>query len=169
MAGAGRAVSPGLRHSGQECGKVQPARGGKGGGRRERWLSLGGRVKGRAVAGREEGAGAGGLARRAAGRPNLRIQPTGLRPLCGLRPAADARLVRNRIFLARKYLPFPFVFFYLAFWLFWLLIFAMRSGTLPAFIQGVKAGVRLAKQTARTPLNQEAIKYLREHFGRLWY
>ncbi len=54
--------------------EAQPARGGRGGGRRERWLSLGGLGDGRA-AGREGRAGASRLAGRARGRPNLRIEP----------------------------------------------------------------------------------------------
>jgi len=77
--------------------------------------------------------------------------------------------IRNRIMLARKYLPLPFAAFYLVFWVLRCFVFALRSGALQEFGKGVTAGIQLARQTARTPLSRHAVRYLCEHYGRLWF
>lgn len=77
--------------------------------------------------------------------------------------------VRNRILLARKYLPLHFATFYIIFWMLRSFISALRSGTVMELIQGIVAGIQFAKKAKRTPLSQEAIGYLRKHHGRLWY
>ena len=90
--------------------------------------------------------------------------------------AADGRATseifyhaRNRLFLAKQYLPAAYVAPYLIVWLArdgWR---AVRERQVGAFLAGVYSGMRRLKQHHRTPLSDEAIAYLRANHGRLWF
>ncbi|TCP58975.1 GT2 family glycosyltransferase [Tumebacillus sp. BK434] len=77
--------------------------------------------------------------------------------------------VRNRFFLAYKYLPALAVPVYL---LVWLLIYALQAGrqlAFGAYLTGFWAGIRELRKTKRMPLNRAAVHYLKLHYGRVWY
>lgn len=77
--------------------------------------------------------------------------------------------VRNRFFLAYKYLPALCVPVYL---LVWLMIYALQAGkklAWGAYLTGLWAGLQELRKTKRTPLNRAAVTYLKLHYGRVWY
>lgn len=76
---------------------------------------------------------------------------------------------RNRIWLAYKYLPSLYLVTYLLFWLGVCLVKALRRLRISEFLVGVKDGVKALNLLERTPLDKDTTKYLRKHFGRLWY
>jgi GT2 family glycosyltransferase len=77
--------------------------------------------------------------------------------------------LRNRFFIARKYLPWPYLPVYLATWLIQHGREAVTQGATPEYLQGVWAGLASFRQVERTPLSPPAVAYIRRHFGRLWY
>ncbi len=77
--------------------------------------------------------------------------------------------IRNRIWLAYKYLPFPYVASYLAIWLCFCFVLSILNLTMREFIRGVVDGIKGTKLMKREPLGREAVAYLRENYGRLWY
>lgn len=77
--------------------------------------------------------------------------------------------VRNRFYLAYKYLPWVYIPVYLGVWLNIYGLNALKSGAFREFLGGVVAGVRFLKKLKRTPLNPRAVQYLKTHYGRLWY
>jgi len=77
--------------------------------------------------------------------------------------------VRNRFFLAFKYLPSIYIPVYLSVWLCIYGLSALRRGAFREFLSGLLAGVIGLKNLQRTPLNQQAVTYLKSHYGRLWY
>jgi GT2 family glycosyltransferase len=77
--------------------------------------------------------------------------------------------VQNRLYLAYKYLPLPYIPTYLACWLGYCFLKALRTGCLGFFFKGLIKGIRRLRTCHRTSLNTEARCYLREHYGRLWY
>ena len=77
--------------------------------------------------------------------------------------------IRNRFFLSYKYLPWRYIPVYLAFWL---SIYGREALKLTAgkeYWGGVKAGLAVLKSTKRTPLSADTVRYLKFHYGRLWY
>jgi hypothetical protein len=38
-----------------------------------------------------------------------------------------------------------------------------------AFLRGICAGIRGLRRLPRTPLDEQAVAYLKENWGRLWY
>lgn len=84
----------------------------------------------------------------------------------------DAELlyrVKNRFYLAKRYLPLPYPLTYLPVWLTKHAIDAVSRGALRAYFRGIREGVRSFAAVPRTPLSPEAVAYLKEHHGRLWY
>jgi GT2 family glycosyltransferase len=77
--------------------------------------------------------------------------------------------VRNRIWLAYKHLPLPYLLTSLSVWLTFYAIQAVRSIRPGAYVRGVSSGVRGLPDLRRHPLHGRAIAYLRKHCGRLWY
>lgn len=75
--------------------------------------------------------------------------------------------VRNRFVLARKYLPRRSAGPYLAVWLARHASDALRQGDPLSLVRGMVAGVGAA--VTREALSPDALAYLRNHHGRLWY
>ena len=77
--------------------------------------------------------------------------------------------VKNRLYLAWRYLPARYIAFYLAVWLGKYFCDAVKKGFLGAYFKGLVLGIRVLRNTPREPLQKEAIRYLKMNFGRLWY
>jgi GT2 family glycosyltransferase len=77
--------------------------------------------------------------------------------------------VKNRFYLAYRYLPGYYIPLYLGIWLFRYLLHAIRAKAISKYISGLAAGIRWLPRIHRDPLGSEALRYLRENFGRLWY
>jgi GT2 family glycosyltransferase len=77
--------------------------------------------------------------------------------------------IRNRIWLAFKHLPFPYLVTSLSVWLAFYASQAVRSFQPGAYVRGMLAGVRGLSRLPRRPLDRCARTYLRSHYGRLWY
>lgn len=79
------------------------------------------------------------------------------------------RSVRNRLYLAYRHLPARFLPSYLTVWLGWLAYNGLRDGTPGAFLTGLRDAIREMDAWKRDPLGDEAVEYLFENHGRLWY
>lgn len=77
--------------------------------------------------------------------------------------------VRNRFFLSYKYLPAIYIPVYLAVWITIYGLQAVKLNALKEFLLGISAGVKLLTRLERTPLDPQAVHYLKTHYGRLWY
>lgn len=77
--------------------------------------------------------------------------------------------VRNRLFLAYKYLPWKYVPTYLMVWLGKYAIDALLLGAVGSYLKGLTDGLRWLSEVKRTPLDAGAVEYLKRHFGRLWF
>ena len=77
-------------------------------------------------------------------------------------------LTRNRILFAYKHLPFRYTVPYVAGWLGWYGIRAIRSGLLPAYLEGISDGFKTMRTIARNPVGDKTVAYLKRHYGRLW-
>ncbi|RME76507.1 MAG: glycosyltransferase, partial [Chloroflexi bacterium] len=77
--------------------------------------------------------------------------------------------VRNRFFIACKYLPARYLPAYLTIWLVRYGWQAFRSDQFGDFLSGIGSGLRLIRRTHREPLSGQAISYLKANYGRLWY
>lgn len=75
--------------------------------------------------------------------------------------------VRNRTWVALRYLPWHILFIHLIIWYGIYLVFAFRNGGLKDTLRGMVDGLRGYVGTKRTPLSKEAIAYVRAHRGRL--
>ena len=85
------------------------------------------------------------------------------------------RLVRNRIYLAVKHMPFPYLFSHLFLWSGFAFLQALRGREVGEFFRGLRsvwqdnlwASARAYRRAH--PMRRETVRYLREHEGRLWY
>ena len=77
--------------------------------------------------------------------------------------------VRNRFFLAYKYLPWKYVPFYLLIWLIRYSREGLQKKALRECRRGIRAGFNLWRRIDRTPLSPRAVTYLQKNHGRLWY
>jgi GT2 family glycosyltransferase len=77
--------------------------------------------------------------------------------------------VRNRLFLAKQFLPAAYIVPYLAIWLSRYAVSALRNGTFRDFLGGIKSGFLALGQHTRTPLRGAALSYLRANHGRLLF
>ncbi|MEM7347535.1 MAG: glycosyltransferase [Chloroflexota bacterium] len=77
--------------------------------------------------------------------------------------------IRNRFFLAYKYLPWRYIPVYLTIWLSRYFAEAIKSPSFGQFVRGVISGLLRLKGIRRSPLGSFAIKYLHDHYGRIWY
>lgn len=77
--------------------------------------------------------------------------------------------LRNRFWLAYKYLPLPYKIFYLLGWSGQYSLKAMKSRRLGELFRAIKDGVLSTKHLKRLPLDKKAIAYLKTNFGRLWH
>ncbi len=77
--------------------------------------------------------------------------------------------VRNRFFLAYKYLPWQYIPVYLFLWLLTYGRDAIKLGAFKEYFGGLLAGLKIRRTVNRTPLTSRSVQYLKNHFGRLWY
>jgi GT2 family glycosyltransferase len=77
--------------------------------------------------------------------------------------------VRNRFYLAYKYLPSICIPVYLSIWLFVLGYIALKKRAIGDYLKGILAGISQCWHIPRTPLSREAIGYLKRHYGRILY
>lgn len=77
--------------------------------------------------------------------------------------------VKNRFYLAYRYLPARYLPSYLGVWLVKYLFDSIEMNALPNFIEGIVEGIGWLRRIKRDPLKPESIRYFRENLGRLWY
>jgi GT2 family glycosyltransferase len=77
--------------------------------------------------------------------------------------------VRNRLFLAKQYLPAAYIVPYLSIWLGRYAVAAARAGNMGDFLRGLYSGLSRLGRHRRTPLKGDALSYLRRNHGRLWF
>ena len=77
--------------------------------------------------------------------------------------------IRNRYYLAYRYLPLRYIPSYLIVWTSYYFWEALRGGYLRAFFHGLWAGIQQFRENHRDALSNQAQSYLRGHYGRLWY
>jgi len=80
-----------------------------------------------------------------------------------------AHHIKNRFYLACRYLPARYLPVYLPLWLSRYLIWALRKRELGQWLNGIRMGFRMLKNCRRKPLSPRAVRYLKRHHGRLWY
>jgi len=99
-----------------------------------------------------------------------RKSPKGRDTLC-----LSYRLVRNRGYLAVKYMPFPYLLSHLVLWGGFALLQAIRARQLGEFVRGLQSlwrdhlWERALRYRRAHPMPREAVAYMRRHEGRLWY
>lgn len=76
---------------------------------------------------------------------------------------------RNRVVIAKRFLPIRYWPSYLGVWLARNALAAAKAGQAGDFLRGVAAGVNDARAALRTRLSPDALAYLRKHHGRLWF
>ena len=78
-------------------------------------------------------------------------------------------MVRNRIVVARKWLPRRFYLSQVVLWGGLWMLRAVRSRQLRHLWKGLRDGRRMSRESDRKVLSHEAVAYLKKHKGRLWY
>jgi len=77
--------------------------------------------------------------------------------------------VKNRFYLAWRYLPGQYGIPYIGLWMGKYFYNAIREGSFGSYFGGILAGLHLLIRTPREPLDRQSINYLKNNFGRLWY
>lgn len=77
--------------------------------------------------------------------------------------------IRNRFHLAYAYLPALYIPSYVAIWLGRYFVTCLLRGQLADYLAGIRDGLRNMRASPRAQLNGEALTYLRNNYGRLWY
>jgi GT2 family glycosyltransferase len=78
-------------------------------------------------------------------------------------------LLGNRVRVVFKYLPYVYWPSHVGVWMIFLLWQSLRSGSLRGWAVGVRDAANELASISREPLNDEAVVYLRQVRGRLWY
>ncbi len=78
-------------------------------------------------------------------------------------------MVRNRLVVARKWLPMRFYVSQVVLWGGVWLLRALRARQLRHLWRGIRDGRRMARESNRAVLSRDAVAYLRKNGGRLWY
>lgn len=85
------------------------------------------------------------------------------------------RLIRNRIYIAAKHMPFPYWLTHVVIWGGAAFIWAIRAGQPGEFFRGVRSvwtdGLmkKALEYRRKNPMNRNALAYLKKHKGRLIY
>lgn len=85
------------------------------------------------------------------------------------------RLIRNRVYLAVKHMPFPYCLSHVVLWSGFALLCALRARALSEFRDGMRSLraddlLAHARRYRRAhPMPPAALAYLKRHRGRLWY
>ncbi|MEO3431141.1 glycosyltransferase [Pelagibius sp. CAU 1746] len=77
--------------------------------------------------------------------------------------------IRNRFHLAHAYLPVLYIPSYIAIWLGRYLFTCLQRGRIADYLSGIRDGIRNMRAAPREQLGREALAYLRNNYGRLWY
>ncbi len=77
--------------------------------------------------------------------------------------------IRNRAYLAYRYLPSRYVVSYLSIWAARYAWASVRHRQVSAFVRGALATPRFLRGVKREVLGKKALAYLTQHGGRLWY
>ena len=77
--------------------------------------------------------------------------------------------VQNRLYLAYRYLPARYIPTYLTIWLAKYFGEALTSRKVSWFLRGLWDGLHGLRSVQRTVLHNEALLYISENHGRLWY
>ena len=81
--------------------------------------------------------------------------------------------IRNRIWIAMRYLPFPYLITHLSIWLSSLLLKSIKDFKAGSFFKGFFAGLRAMPENFRLrkkyKLSSETVDWLKQRQGRLWY
>lgn len=102
--------------------------------------------------------------------PSILVRHDALASAISPRFGPEMRLVvRNRVLLAYRHIPWPYIGPYVLIWLTVHAIEAARRGELGAYIAGLRSALRAIKKERRVPLSKHAVWYLVAHHGRLWY
>ena len=78
-------------------------------------------------------------------------------------------MVRNRLWIAYKHLPWRYLWAYVPVWVGYYTQMALRRGQVWSLVKGLVAGLCGLRRVSRRPLSAEAVRYLKAHHGRLWY
>ena len=78
-------------------------------------------------------------------------------------------LMRNRILVAYKHLPWRYAAPYVAGWLVRYGYTALKEGVLDSYLRGVFDGFKALRSIRRHPVSEKTVCYLKENYGRLWY
>jgi GT2 family glycosyltransferase len=76
--------------------------------------------------------------------------------------------VRNRVWFAYRNLPARYAFGYVAAWSGYYLIAALKIGKPLTWFAAMTAGLRGLSLQQRKPVGKNTVKYLKQHYGRLW-
>ncbi|QIA26701.1 glycosyltransferase [Thermaerobacter sp. PB12/4term] len=98
-------------------------------------------------------------------------EPSVLAPNSG-HHGRDAELyyhIRNRFYLAFRYLPVIYIPSYLFLWTGKYALDAVKLGRVAPVVKGIMDGIKTLKGLKREVLPPHAVDYMRRNFGRLWY
>jgi GT2 family glycosyltransferase len=76
--------------------------------------------------------------------------------------------VRNRFYLAWRYIPARYLLPYAAYWAGVYAFYALRNGDVGDALAGAREGWRRLGDWPREPVDETVVAYLRAHHGRLW-
>lgn len=88
---------------------------------------------------------------------------------CGHKGEELFHHIKNRFYLAYRYLPACYIPSYLGFWLVKYFVDSIRMASIRNYISGLTTGLLWLPRVQRNPLKSNAVEYLQENFGRLWY
>ncbi|WP_437204231.1 glycosyltransferase family 2 protein [Planctomicrobium sp. SH664] len=94
--------------------------------------------------------------------------PSVVGPTAGRKVSELTFHIRNRVYLAWRYLPALYLPSYLSIWLAYYAFSALRTGQLGSFLLGLRSVPGYLRGVKRETFSADALKYLREHNGRLW-
>jgi glycosyltransferase involved in cell wall biosynthesis len=77
--------------------------------------------------------------------------------------------VRNRAYLAYRYLPWRYAVPYVGIWMLRYAFGSLRENSFADFVRGAVATPQFLRGVQREVLNPTALAYLAKHGGRLWY
>ena len=77
--------------------------------------------------------------------------------------------LRNKVWVAYKHLPFPYVIVYSWVWVLYHGLAALRAGRPAVGVTALRDAIAGLKHLERRPLDARALSYVKRNHGRLWY
>lgn len=77
--------------------------------------------------------------------------------------------VRNKLYIAYRYLPRKYVPSYVLIWLGYYAVKSLQQAAPLTYLRGVLGGIEMCKSSKRSPVSSETVRYLKANHGRLWY